>query len=330
MHVLDLLFGVAARGPRFFADGWGDRALVEAADPAALARRPVSPIRLRLGPCRRTLGGRLREGDFTSPEERLPRCARRARVRLLLPDGPVQGVAVHLSASGDQGFAIRLRFAAPLLARGIGALVLENPYYGERKPARQIGPAVRSVSDLYLMGMGAFEEARSLLTWLREAGYPRVGVTGYSMGGQLSAMAGVSVPFAAAVVPVAPTCSPDSALRGGVLRRLAHWAALAGPGAAHQTAQEALCATLARFSVLALPPPRAPAAAIVVGTRADGVVPPADMRRIADHWRCELRWLEAGHVSAVLRHRDAMREALADAFRRLGAFDAGSPRSPRA
>ena len=36
MHFLDLAFGFAARGPRFFADGWGDRALCDTMDPVAL------------------------------------------------------------------------------------------------------------------------------------------------------------------------------------------------------------------------------------------------------------------------------------------------------
>ena len=318
MHLLDLFFGLAARGPRFFADGWGDRALCEAMDPVELADRRVPAVPLSLGPPRRALGGLLHEGTFESPETRLPPCARTARVRLLLPEDEVRGVAVHLAASGDQGFLVRLRFAAPLLARGVGALVLENAFYGARRPPNQLGPAVRSVSDLHLMGAATFQEGRVLLRWLREERrVPLVGVTGFSMGGQLAAMVGASVSFPCAVVPMAATCSPDSVLRDGVLRHVAHWAALAGRGEDEQAARAALCAHLSRFSVTSLPAPAVPEAAIVVGTAGDGVVPPSEMRRIASHWGAELRWLDAGHVSAVLRHQGAMRDALADAFLRL-------------
>jgi predicted alpha/beta-hydrolase family hydrolase len=318
MHFLDLVFGLAARGPRFFADGWGDRALCDAIDPEALSRRRIPGLEVKLGPRRRSLGGLLREGAFESPEARLPACSRRARVQLLLPERELRGVAVHLAAAGDQGFAVRLRFAAPLLARGIGALVLENPFYGSRRPPGQFGPAVRSLSDLHLMGAAAFQEGRALLRWLRDAqGVPLVGVTGYSMGGQMAAMVGASMPFPCAVVPVAPACSPDSVLRDGVLRHVAHWAALAAAGEDAAAAREAVCAHLARFSVCTLPAPVLPEAAIVVGTSGDGVVPPAEMRRIAAHWGAELRWLDAGHVSAVLRHQGAMRDAIADAFGRL-------------
>jgi dienelactone hydrolase len=318
MHFLDLAFGFAARGPRFFADGWGDRALCDAIDPVALAggRIPLLPVALRRPG--RALGGFLFEGTFESPEARLPDCARRARIRMLLPDGDPRAVVVHLAASGDQGFAVRLRFAAPLLARGIGAIVLENPLYGARRPHDQVGPAVRSISSLHVMGAATFQEGRALLRWIRDTlGVPLAGVTGFSMGGQMAAMVGASVPFPVAVVPVAATCSPDSVLRDGVLRHVAHWPALVEEGEDPDAARRALLAHLARFSVTTLPPPACTDAAIVVGTASDGIVPPSEMRRIAEHWGAELRWIDGGHVSAVLRHQGVMREAIADAVDRL-------------
>jgi hypothetical protein len=47
------------------------------------------------------------------------------------------------------------------------------------------------------------------------------------------------------------------------------------------------------------------------------VVPSSEAERIARHWGCELRWLDGGHVSAVIREHPAMRRAVADAFARL-------------
>jgi dienelactone hydrolase len=240
-------------------------------------------------------------------------------VKLLLPDDEVRGVAVHLAASGDQGFSVRLRFAAPLLQHGLGALVLENAFYGARRPANQPRHAVRSISDLHLMGAATFQEGRALLRWLRdERQVPLVGITGYSMGGQLAAMVAASVPFPCAVVPMAAPCAPDSVLRDGCLRHLAQWPALAA-GGDDALARRVLCDHLSRFSVTRLPPPAVPAAAIVVGAAEDGIVPPRESERIARHWRAELRWLPAGHVSAVLRHQGELRAAIADAFDRLEA-----------
>ena len=322
MHFLDRIFGLASKGPLFFSDGWGDRELCMSVEPAALARCAPARIDVQLGAARPAFGGTLAEGTFESPERRLPDCARTARIQLLLPREPPRGVAVHLAASGDQGFAFRLRFAAPLLAHGLGAVVLEQPYYGGRRPAKQPRHAVRCVSDLHLMGAATFQEARALLAWLRDViGAPRVGVTGYSMGGQMAAMAGASMPWPVAVIPLAPTCSPDTVLSAGVLRDVADWAALGGRGVSREEARRELCDHLARFSVQSIPPPVLPEAAIVVGTSDDGVIPPAEMRRIAAHWGCELRWIAAGHISAVLRHQGTMRQAILDAFLRLEAAE---------
>ncbi len=327
MHFLDLAFGFAARGPRFFADGWGDRELCDTMDPIALAGRKIPLVPVTLGRARRAHGGFLFEGSFESPESRLPECARTARIRMLLPDGDPRAVMVHLAASGDQGFALRLRFAAPLLPRGIGAIVLENAYYGSRRPPAQVGPALRSISDLHLMGAATFLEGRALLRWVRDTlGVPLAGVTGFSMGGQMAAMVGAATPFPVAIVPIAATCSPDSALRDGVLRHVAHWTALAGDGEDAEAARRTLCEHLARFSVTTLPAPVCTDAAVVVGASADGVVPPKEAIRIAEHWGAELRWLPAGHVSAVLRHQGDMREAIADALDRLArATEAPTP-----
>ncbi|MFO0585005.1 MAG: alpha/beta hydrolase family protein [Anaeromyxobacter sp.] len=314
MQVLDLVFGLWAGGPRFFADGWGDVAVYERLGPRVLAARKIAPARVKLGRAAPSLGGLLQEGTFTSPERGLPKGSRTARVRLLLPRGRVRGVALYLAASGDQGFSVRLRFAAPLLERGLGALVLENAFYGSRRPAAQHAHAVRSVRELGLMAAATLQEGRALMRWLREVqGIERVGVTGYSMGGQLAAMVGAATPFPVAIVPVAASFSPDSVLREGVLRNVPDWTALGG-----RDVRDRLLETVAPFSVGALPPPVEPRAAIVVGTAFDGVVPPQEMVKLAHHWRgSELRWLPAGHVSAVLRHQPAMREAVLDAFERL-------------
>lgn len=324
MHPLDRLLPVIARSPRFFLDGWGDRAICRATDVVKLARRRPH-LHVALGPRRRFAGGWLQEGAFTSPERALPDCTRRAGLRLLLPRGPLRGVALHMAASGDQTYALRLRFAAPLLRHGIGALVLEHPFYGARRPRTQPRHAFRSVSDFHLMGRAALLEALGLLRWLDEdLGVPRLGVTGYSMGGQLAAMVGAAWSGPLAVVPLAPSCSPVGALREGVFRDIARWESLSSRGEAE--ARRELISHLRPLAVTRLPPPRLPGAAIVVGTREDGVVPPDDMERIARHWSAELRWLPAGHVTAVLYHLKEMREAVLEAFRRLEA-DEVAPRT---
>jgi dienelactone hydrolase len=186
---------------------------------------------------------------------------------------------------------------------------------------------VRCVADLALMGLATVLEARGLLRWLRDEGVEHAGVAGYSMGGQLAAMAGASLPWPVALVPMAPAASPAWVFTEGPMSRGVAWDALGEP----DRSRERLRSTLLKLSVLALPAPRDPARAIVVGTSQDGVVPPAEMEAIAAHWRgAELRWLPAGHVSGVLLQARALRRAVLDAFARGGLdLSSAAPSAPR-
>jgi pimeloyl-ACP methyl ester carboxylesterase len=280
--------------------------------------RPAAPIDVAWGPEGREGRGLLREGTFESPEARLPPAVRRVRVRMLRPAaGAPRAVCLHFAASGDQGFAMRLRFAAPLLEQGIAAVVLENPYYGARRPPGQPGAALRTVADMVLMATAAVREGRSLLAWLEERGHRRLGVAGYSMGGQMCAMVAITWPRPLAVAALAPSDSPASVFTEGLLASHPCWDALRRPGGTDEDARAELRRFLLRYAVSGQPPPVAPRAAVVVANRRDAVVSPAEAERIAAHWGCELRWLKGGHVSAAILEHSAMRRAVADALARL-------------
>jgi predicted alpha/beta hydrolase family esterase len=58
---------------------------------------------------------------------------------------------------------------------------------------------------------------------------------------------------------------------------------------------------------------------VVVGCRRDGYVRNEDTEALARHWpNSQLRWLRAGHISALLLHQAALRGAVAEAFHGLG------------
>ena len=79
--------------------------------------------------------------------------------------------------------------ALPLLKEnGIGAVLLENPFYGSRKPASQVRSQLNHVSDLFVMGLALICECLVLLKWLEGEGIGPVGLTGVSMGGHVSVM----------------------------------------------------------------------------------------------------------------------------------------------
>jgi hypothetical protein len=320
VHWLDRAFYLVLPRQPFFAGGWGDEDVLRDIPLDGARDRPAAPIEISWGPERREGAGLLSEGLFRSPEERLPPEVGRARVRMLRPaSGAPRAVCLHLAASGDQGFAMRLRFAAPLLEQGIAALVLENPYYGRRRPAGQPGAALRTVSDMVLMATATVREGRSLLAWLEGQGHRRLGVSGYSMGGQMCALVAVTWPHPLAVAALAPSDSPASVFTEGLLSTHPRWEALRRPGGSDEGARRELRRFLLRYAVSGLAPPVEPGAAVVVANRQDGVVPPAEGERIAGRWGCELRSLGGGHVSAVLLERAALRRAVADAFARLPA-----------
>jgi len=309
VELLDLAFSVALRHAKFFAAGWGDLALVEG---EALADGPPAPLEVELGPAERRDGLVLRHGAFRSPELRLP-AGRHARVRLMEPPGPADAAVLLMASSGDQGFGAREAFAAPLVRRGVAVLLLENPYYGTRRPSGQAGAAVRTVSDLVLMASAALREGRALAGWLRERGHARIGVAGFSMGGQLAAMIGCTLPFPVAIAALAPSATPASVFTEGHLRHAVDLDALGGPDA-----RALLHRRLSRYHVDALPPPRPGSCAIVVGGRRDGIVTPPNPEAVARHLGAELRWVDAGHVTAVLFHQEALRAAVRDAVMGLG------------
>ncbi len=301
----------------FFADGVGDPELL------AWAMEPPDTPPAVIEPSRWERDGRdprLTSASFSSPVAgRLPVESRTARIELLLPDGEpgTSPVVVHLAATGDHDFSRRRRLLVePLLGDGIGAVLLENPFYGRRRPSGQHGASVRSVAELGLMARATIEEARSLLAWLRRRGHRRLGVSGISMGGQMAAMAAASVPFPVATVPCIASRWPASVFTEGELSRLVDWAALERDWGAQAPAR--LRTELERGDVLRLPPPECPGAAVLVAAEADAYVPAADPRAIHRHWPgSELRWLATGHVGAVVLESRHMVEAVRDAVARL-------------
>lgn len=65
-------------------------------------------------------------------------------------------------------------------------MLLENPFYGSRKPPGQIRSQLHHVSDLFVMGLALIFECLVLLEWLEGEGLGPVGLTGVSMGGHVS------------------------------------------------------------------------------------------------------------------------------------------------
>jgi pimeloyl-ACP methyl ester carboxylesterase len=251
----------------------------------------------------------------------LPEASREAWVEFLLPPGATgeTPVVLHFAATGDEGFKRRRTFfALPLLRRGIGSLLLENPYYGRRRPPDQQGKMLNRFSDLWIMGASALAEGRALLVWLRRQGFRRLGVCGISMGGSLAAQ---TAALTTGEVAVAAGIAPHSAavvFTEGLLKDYCDWAVLEAERDGATGAVELVRLVLERTDVRQYPPPACARAVRLVGARRDAYIPPWSVEALHRHWPgSQLHWIDTGHVGAFLFHRDAFLQAIDESLRAL-------------
>jgi len=323
MHWMDSLAArLVARRPRFFEDGWGSTALLERLSRGDSSFGLPELHEVALTPARPEGGMLVQEGRFASPAAigPLPASCAQARFELLLPAkaGPTPPVCLFLASSGDHGFGLRRFLAKPLVAQGVGAMLLENPYYGSRRPPGQQGEALRTVADLLLMFRATAVEAVALLGWLLARGHSKVGISGYSMGGSMAAYTATQFPLPLAVIPLAVAHSAAPVFTQGVLSALPDWESLGRAHGSAAAARERLAELLERISITAQPPLPQPKRAIIVAARQDGFVPSASTLRVLQHWRgAELRYVPGGHVSGLLMGRALITRAILDAFARI-------------
>jgi alpha/beta hydrolase family protein len=218
-----------------------------------------------------------------------------------------------MAAWNDHGYDTRERLAVELLKHGIGSVMLENPYYGERRVKGPDEQPVHTVADFARMGFGAVAEGRALVRHF-STDYA-MGVSGYSMGGNISAVVGAASGFPVAMAPLAASHSPGPVFLEGVISNGIQWAALGGEGQ-----RSRLTEALGSVSVLSLPAPEWASAAVLVAGRSDGFVPASATRDLHKHWDgSELRMLGGGHATLLMRQRPAFADAIADSFDRVAA-----------
>lgn len=264
-------------------------------------------IRLRWTRTRTRDGVRIRDGELLSPDLDLPPESRLMRVRLIEPQGgDARALVVVLASWRDEDARMRTKLVGGAAHSGVAVLIPECPFYGNRRRVGQVGASLRYASDFVAMGRGAIKEARALLAWARSR-YASVGVAGFSMGGQIAAMTAALSPWPIRVVSVAAATSPARVFFDGPLIADVRNAPLGEDGLTR------LRSIMEGLDVLELPIPH-DVRALLVGTRADAIVPPADTDAIARYWGVHPRWIDAGHVSLVLWRPHAMTQAVVDVF----------------
>ena len=292
VHWVDRLWAAVIGRPRMFPAGWGaEEAFARLAAGLVDPPRPIAPA----------IDGEY--GTFESPlAADLPGPARLARFRWIRPRDDAPTVVI-LAATGEHGFGRRARWAAPLVRDGVGALILENPRYGLRKPPDQARSAMPTVADGAAMAAATVAEGKALIAWLRASGARKVAVSGYSMGGAIAGLVASTLPFEVPIVAAATGISPAPVYTRGFLSRQVMWDRLG------DDAVPRLHAEFERVSLARQRPPTGPA--ILLGYEHDGYVSPDDVRALAAHWpHAQVHWRPGGHVWGAVSSGPAVRQAL--------------------
>lgn len=311
--VAGLIYGLGSSRHRVFPDGWGDRFAVAMLEDAEIGTEPVEPADIVWGRKEERPGVRVRRGQFASPlAPQLPVDSASVPIELIEPGSGTDRYVVIMPAWNDHGFEQRRRLARLIVQAGIGAIMFDIPFYGARRVTRVRQQAIRTVGDFALMGVGAVKEALAITA----ATPGQIGVTGFSMGGNLAALVSAVADRSIATSAVAASHSPGPVYLDGVLSRAIDWEALGGRDQA-----EGLRSVLGSASALRYAAKPHHKAAVLVAAARDGFVPLEAASQLAEHWGAELRMLPGGHATALWRHRPAMAQAVADSFERTIAID---------
>ena len=167
------------------------------------------------------------------------------------------------------------------------------------------------------MALGMVLEARALLQHLRGA-YPKLVVAGYSMGGHMAAITASVSPFPVACAALATGASASSIYTQSLLSWSVDLDALGGGPELHAAARDHLAHLFDAADVTRYSPPMRADAAIIAGCTRDGYVPRGETERLHAHWPgSRLRWIKAGHFSALLTNRRVLCDCIAEAADRL-------------
>ncbi|CAF4188523.1 unnamed protein product, partial [Rotaria sordida] len=100
-------------------------------------------------------------------------------------------IGICYAGTGDHGFSRRRLFTAvPLINQyPIGSILLENSYYGLRKPPDQSRSSLLYVTNLYIMGEVLVLETLMLLHWCQKMKLTSAILHGFSLGGHMASLA---------------------------------------------------------------------------------------------------------------------------------------------
>lgn len=312
-HPLDLAVAWLSRRS-VFSSGWGDEALFARLSDMVSYSDPPARIVLQWNTERQHRGISRRDATFLSPLELLPEHVCTVHVRAWTRPQHT-AACVMLAGSRDEGFRAREYIFGSLTEHGLDLYFLENPFYGSRRIPE--GPSRMTISDHGLMVLGIVLEARALLEHLHSR-YRKLVIAGYSMGGHMAAITAAIIPIPVACAALATGASASMIYTRGLLSRSVDLDALDGAIAGSLPARERLHQLFEVADVTRYPVPLRPDAAVIAGCKRDGYVFNCETERLHRHWKgSALRWIPAGHFSALVTSRRALCDCVAEAADKL-------------
>lgn len=321
-HWLDRVVGRALAFGKMFEDGFGARDLIDGLLAEGLPASPPAELKVELVETTRPRNGTyqgLGYFDTPDPHPALPDACRRAVFEWHAPSAKLADhpTVLALASSGEEGFGRRRAQLGALVGEGYGLVILENAFYGRRRPAGQTGPRLRTFGHQLLMNRTILLEARALLAWLRASGDQPLVVTGYSMGGYMAAYSGALLDFPVGIAACAAGLSPAAIYTSGQLSRSIAWPAM------HAGDDDARAAVSGILDALAAMVPAGGngETAVIVGAAADGFVPVAEVEALHARWPgSQVQWMRGGHVSAYVLGAKRFRSAVRTSFERVAAL----------
>lgn len=162
----------------------------------------------------------------------VPKEVEKASFQMIFPmqwkHNKLRPVCIHLAGTGDHFFwRRRLLMAKPLLKEaGIASILLENPFYGSRKPKGQLRSSLHNVSDLFVMGGCLILESQALLHWCKQQGFGPLGITGISMGGHMASLAATNWHEPLSLIPCLSWSTASAVFTQGVMSGAIPWKTL--------------------------------------------------------------------------------------------------------
>lgn len=169
------------------------------------------------------------DGEFKSPLAKympniLPQESHTCYWKGFFPNNS-RKVVIHLASTGDHSyFRRKLGFVNNLLEKNIASILIENPFYGRRKPKNQFRSSLLNVSDLFILGAALMTECNYLLMYAKtEHGFDIQGISGVSMGGFTASLSASNIKYPISLVPcLSWTCASKSYTKG-VISEAINW-----------------------------------------------------------------------------------------------------------